>query len=79
MIRELSCKLIYDEFLVKEKLTKEEIKVLDMLLEHHTIVKISQLCSMSESVVSRHIKRIKIKYSDYKKIELSKLDIFDKK
>lgn len=78
MIRELSCKLIYDEFVVKEKLTSEEIKILDMMLNHYTIVKISHLSCMSTAVVSRYIRKIKDKYNDYKKIELSKLEIFDK-
>lgn len=79
MIRELSCKLIYNEFITKEILTEEEIKVLNMLLKHYSLVKMSREACMSTAVISRYIRRIKDKYNDFKKIELSKLDIFDKK
>lgn len=78
MIRELSYKLIYTDFIEKEHLTEVEKEILDMLLNNNSIVKISFALCMSESVVSRHIRRIKNKYNDYKKVELSKLDIFDK-
>lgn len=77
MIRELSYKLIYNDFIEKEHLTEVEKEILDMLLNRYSIVKISRLSCMSESVISRHIRKIKDKYNDYKKIELSKLDIFD--
>lgn len=79
MIRELSCDLIYNEFLKKEHLTDIEKEVLDYLLKGYSIVKIAQISSMSERVVSRQIRKIKDKYKDYKEIELSKLNIFGKK
>ena len=76
MIRELSCDLIYREFLIKEHLTDAEKEILDLWLKGYSIVKISQVSCMSERVVSRYIRKLKDKYRDYKKIELSKLDIF---
>lgn len=76
MIRELSNKIIYEDFKSKMTLTDDERKILDMLIIKCSIVKIAQEVSMSDRNVSRIIKDIKIKYNDYRKLELAKLDIF---
>ena len=76
MFKELSSKLIYDDFKTKMVLTDDEIKVLDMLLLKYSITKMSQEINMSDRNVSRIIKDIKEKYYMYKKIELAKLDVF---
>lgn len=76
MIRELSNKIIYEDFKSKMTLTDDERKILDMLILKCSIVKIAQEVSMSDRNVSRIIKDIKIKYNDYRKLELAKLDIF---
>ena len=76
MIKELSNKLIYDDFKNKMVLTDDEIKVLDMLLLKYSLIKISQKICMSDRNVSRIKKDIKDKYNIYKKMEMAKLNIF---
>lgn len=75
MIKEVSNKIIYNDFINKTTLTDDEKEVLDMLIQKYSIVKISQLTCMSERSVSRVIRSIKDKYIDYKKLELAKLNI----
>lgn len=75
MIKELSNKIIYDDFTSKVILTKDEEKVLKLLILKYSIIKISQEVIMSDRNVSRVIKDIKEKYNNYKKLELAKLDI----
>lgn len=76
MTKELSNKIIYDDFKSKVVLTEDEEKILDMLILKYSIIKISNECNMSERNVSRIIKEIKTKYNDYKTIEMAKLGIF---
>lgn len=76
MINELSNKIIYDDFIGKTKLTDDEIKVLNMLLNKDLIIKISQELNMSDRTVLRIKKIIKDKYKNYKTIEIAKADIF---
>lgn len=75
MIKELSNKIIYNDFKSKVILTEDEEKVLNMLILKYSITKISQEVIMSDRNVSRVIKDIKEKYNNYKKLELAKLDI----
>jgi len=75
MIKELSNKIIYNDFKNKVFLTEDELKVLDMIILKESIIKISQSCSMSERSVSRIIKSLKQKYKDYKIIEIAKCGI----
>lgn len=76
MIRGLCNKIIYEDFREKERLTKDEIKVLDMLLQKETLISIANSLNMSDRNVSRIIKSIKNKYEDYKKIETVKYEVF---
>ena len=76
MTKELSNKIIYEDFKSKVILTEDEEKILEMLLKKYSIVKISDECNMSDRNVSRVIKEIKRKYNDYKAIEMAKLGVF---
>lgn len=76
MFKELSNKIIYEDFRSKTVLTDEEIKILDMLLLKYSIIKIADKCNMSDRNVSRIIKEIKNKYNNYKTIEVAKLGVF---
>lgn len=76
MIKELSSKIIYNDFKEKMFLTDEETKVLDMMLAKYSIIKMADKIGMSDRNVGRIIKDIKDKYQNYKKLELAKLDIF---
>ena len=75
MTKELSNKIIYDDFISKTILTEDEKKILDMVLLKYSIVKISQEICMSERNVSRIIREIKDKYANYKQIEVTKMAI----
>lgn len=77
MIKELSNKIIFDDFINKTILTSDELKILEMLIKKYSIIKISSELSMSDRNVSRIIKDLKIKYKNYKKLELAKNDIFN--
>lgn len=76
MIKELSNKIIFDDFVNKMILTDDEKEILTMLIKKYSRVKISQEICMSERNVARITKALKDKYSNYKKIELAKYDIF---
>lgn len=77
MIKELSNKIIFDDFISKTILTSDESKILEMLIKKYSIIKISSELAMSDRNVSRIIKDLKIKYKNYRKIELAKNDIFN--
>ena len=76
MINELSNKFIYNDFVDKTFLTDEEKVVLDMFINKETIVKISQQINMSERNASRVLKNVKIKYENYKKLQIAMLNLF---
>lgn len=76
MQKELSNKVIYEDFKSKTVLTSEEKEVLDMLIQRESLIKIAQKVCMSERKVSRIIKDLKEKYDKYKKLEIAKLCIF---
>lgn len=79
MKRELSIKQIYNDFVDKVFLNDIEKKVLELYVKNETIVKISDATNQSTSSVSRIIYELKIKYNNYKKLEISKLNILNKK
>ena len=72
MIEKLKIKAIYDDFLKNVNLSDEQIKILDMLIKKESIVKISMEIGMSKRTVSYEIKKIKLLYEDYYKLQLSK-------
>ena len=76
MTKELSNRVIYNDFLSKVILTDDEKIVLDMLIKKESIIKISQKINMSDRNVSRIVKDLKRKYADYKQLEMAKLGIF---
>lgn len=76
MIRELSSKVIYSDFVDKMLLTEDELKVLNMMLLKYSLVKISCEINMSDRNVSRIICEIKAKYKNYKLLEMAKLGVF---
>lgn len=72
MVEKLKVKAIYDDFLKNISLTKEQIKILDMLINKETIVKIGIELGMSQRSVSYEIKKIKDLYNDYYNLQLAK-------
>lgn len=79
MKKTLSLDIIYNDFITKVKLSEIEKEVLDHYLNNDSIVKISMDVSLSYSTVSRIICDLKLKYENYKKIELVKLTLLSDK
>lgn len=78
MRKELAIKIIYDDFINKTILTENEKDILIRYIKNNSIVKIANDTSQSERTVSRIIANLKEKYKNYKKLELSKLEVFKK-
>lgn len=73
MIEKLKVKAIYNDFLNNVSLTDEQIRILNMLINKETIVKISLEIGVSERTVGYEIKKLKNLYNDYYKLQLSKI------
>ena len=65
MVEKLRVKAIYDDFIANVKLTDEQIKIIDMLIDHGTIVKISLEIGMSQRAVGYEIRKLKDMFNDY--------------
>ena len=78
MKKELAIKQIYNDFVDKVFLTDTEKEVLELYIKNESLVKIADTISQSISSVSRIVAELKDKYNNYKKLELSKLDILSK-
>ena len=70
MIEKLRIKAIYNDFLENVKLTKEQIKILDMLINKDSVVKISMEVGMSQRNVGYEIRKLKDLYRDYYDMQL---------
>lgn len=75
MKKELSIKQIFDDFTSKTILNDLEKEVLIKYIKGDSIIKIASDISQSTSSVSRIIATLKIKYENYKKLELAKLQL----
>lgn len=65
MVEKLRVKAIYDDFIANVKLTDEQIKIIDMLINHETIVKVSLEIGMSQRAVGYEIRKLKDMFNDY--------------
>lgn len=73
MIEKLRLKAIYDDFIKNVTLTTEQKKILDMLINKETIVKISMEIGASQRTISYEIKKLKKLYNDYYNLQLTKM------
>lgn len=73
MIEKLKVKAIYNDFLSNVNLTDEQIKILDMLINKESIIKISMEIGVSQRTVSYEIKKLKQLYNDYYNLQISKI------
>lgn len=73
MFDKLRIKAIYDDFLENVKLTDEQIKILNMVLNKDSILKISLEIGVSERTIGYEIKKLKQLYKDYYNMQLSKI------
>lgn len=78
MVEKLKIKAIYDDFLKNIHLTEEQIKILDMLLNKESIIKISMEIGISQRTVSYEIKKIKNLYNQYCDMQLFKAEMLSK-
>ena len=65
MVEKLRVKAIYNDFIANVKLTDEQVKIIDMLINHETIVKISLEIGMSQRAVGYEIRKLKDMFNDY--------------
>lgn len=72
MVEKLKIKAIYDDFLRNVSLTEEQIKIINMLINKDTIVKISMEIGMSVRTVNYEIRKLKNIFEDYCDLQLSK-------
>lgn len=65
MVEKLKNKAIYDDFIRNVSLTDEQIKIIDMLIQKESIVKIAMEIGVSTRTISYEIKKLKTLYQDY--------------
>ena len=78
MVEKLKVKTIYNDFLSNVMLTEEQVKILDMMIQKETIVKISMELGMSQRTVGYEIRKIKDLYNNYLELEIAKLKLLEK-
>lgn len=77
MIDKLKIKAIYDDFLKNVSLTDEQIKILNMLIEKESVVKIGLEIGASQRTIGYEIRKIKSLYHDYCKWQLFKAKMLE--
>lgn len=65
MVEKLKIKAIYDDFIRNVSLTEEQIKIINMLLNKDTTIKIAMEIGVSPRTITYEIKKIKQLYQDY--------------
>lgn len=78
MLEKLKIKAIYDDFLMNVHLTKEQIKILDMLLERNKVIKIAMEIGVSERTITTEIRKLKDLFEQYYKLQLFKTEMLKK-
>ena len=78
MVEKLKINAIYNDFLNNVKLTEEQIKILDMMINKDSIVKISMEIGVSQRTVSYEVKKLKDLYNKYCDMQLFKAKMLSK-
>ncbi len=73
MVEKLRIKALYDDFANKVKLTQEQKRILDMMINKDKIVKMSLEIGVSERTIKYEIKKIKELYNNYLQMEITKM------
>jgi uncharacterized protein YerC len=73
MIEKLKIRAIYDDFIRNVALTEEQIKILDMMINKDSIVKMSMEIGVSERTIGYEVKKIKKLYEDYYQMHLFRM------
>ena len=72
MLEKLKIKILYEDFINSVLLTKEQIKILNMLINKETIVKISMEIGVSPRTVNYEVKKLKKLYQSYYDLQMCK-------
>ena len=78
MVEKLKIKTIYDDFLLNVHLTDEQIKILNMMLNKDSTVKISMEIGVSERTVTAEIRKLKDLFNKYYDLQLFKTEMLTK-
>lgn len=78
MVEKLKVNAIYNDFLNSVRLSEEQIRILDMVINKDSIVKISMEIGVSQRTVSYEIKKIKELYNKYYDMQLFKTEMLTK-
>lgn len=73
MIEKLKIRAIYDDFLRNVELTEEQKKILDMMINKDTIVKMSMEIGVSQRTIGYEVKKIKGLYEEYCQMHLFRM------
>lgn len=65
MVEKLKIKAIYDDFIRNVSLTDEQIRIINMLINKDTTVKIAMEIGVSPRTITYEIKKLKQLYQDY--------------
>ena len=65
MVEKLKVKVIYDDFIRNVSLTDEQIRIINMLLNKDTTVKIAMEIGVSPRTITYEIRKLKQLYQDY--------------
>lgn len=65
MVEKLKVKVIYDDFMRNVSLTDEQIRIINMLLNKDTTVKIAMEIGVSPRTITYEIRKLKQLYQDY--------------
>lgn len=65
MVEKLKVKAIYDDFIRNVSLTDEQIRIINMLINKDTTVKIAMEIGVSPRTITYEIKKLKQLYQDY--------------
>lgn len=65
MVEKLRIKAIYDDFIRNVELTDEQIRIINMLINKDSIVKIAMEIGVSQRTVGYEIRKLKDIYQDY--------------
>lgn len=79
MKKELAIKQILEDFESKAILTNREKEILIKYIKGDSIVKIADETNQGTATVSKIIAELKIKYKNYKELEIAKLKLFQQK
>lgn len=73
MIEKLKIKALYNDFVNKVNLTEEQKRILNMMINKDSIVKMSMEIGVSQRTISAETKKIKELYSNYLQMEITKM------